>query len=101
MRSRLAKWSQEGDETRRIFQRRQFNTGSAGRLDCPSEGKLEIILRRHTRIVHCTRRRHTYLFSFGVWAAPPRLTAPLGLVREGFFRFWRHHSAAYSRMVDF
>jgi hypothetical protein len=48
---------------------RQLNTGSAGRLDCPREGKLKFVLGRHACIVHCTRRRPEAptTFFLGVW----------------------------------
>jgi len=32
--------------------------------------------------------KHQRTFYLGVWAPPPRLTAPLGLAGRGFFRQW-------------
>src|SRR5215467_8293538 len=72
----------EGDETGRVFQRRQL-TRSNGRLKRERERELEIRCVRLARIVAHRAHQRT-LFPRGL-APPPRLTAPLGLVRAGLF----------------
>ena len=51
MRSPLTLRLQQGDEARCVFQRCQLNTRAAGRLNRPRELQLEIVGRRHARIV--------------------------------------------------
>src|SRR6516164_5217225 len=85
--SRLTERFHEGDETRRVFQRRQPNTRSNGRLNRARERELEIRCVRHVCIVahRADDPKHQRTFFLGVLAPPPRLTAPLGLVRAELF----------------
>jgi hypothetical protein len=94
MRSRLTERLHEGDETRPVFQRRQLNTRSNGRLNRAREPELEIrCVRRACIVAHrADDPKHQRTSFLGILAPPPRLTAPLGLVRAGLFLFTKKNA---------
>ena len=59
-----------------------------------SKGTLEIVRSCHARIVAnwVGDPKHQRTFFLGVWAPPPRLTVPLGLVRAGLFLFTKKNA---------
>ena len=86
MRSPLAPRPQQTNKTHRVFQRRQLSTRPTRGHDHAGQCQLEIRRMCHARIVAAaSTTRSTDVLSLGVWAPPPRFTAPLGLVRAGLF----------------